>query len=258
MVYIMHPVEVNYEFDRLENDLPYNKKLGTVAVVGSYFAHGACINVEDSFAYKLQKMTGRKVYNFGVHGTGVADVLYQVQNGFFKKNNVNPEYVVLVLEPDMFQIMYKCFMTFFHTMERYKVLKYHTVDNEFVPCDVNFNLSDNMKVTSLMILLNDLRIKYIPFNNKFDYMKKYLTEIKLSLDEEYPAAKFVVVVYPSLKNKTDRWSEIEKEGIKVIDFSKEEYDFLVEEKYLDAQQYVYPNGLAWDYLLPTIIKKSGI
>ena len=90
-------------------------------------------------------------------------------------------------------------------------------------------------------------------DKNFDLIKKYLIESDKKLKEKYPNVKFIVLLYNGNDGfdrwfiETERWNELKKEGIIVIDAAKLINDSLQDIKYIDADGY-HPNKYAMDII----------
>ena len=114
--YKVSPVDINWTLKttpRLENYLPYNPNKKSIVTIGDSYVIGELIPPEDTLSYKLQSLTGRKTYNYGMTAHGIQHVLYKIQNSwFFKQKDLNPEYVVYVFIADHLNRMYKNYYFF--------------------------------------------------------------------------------------------------------------------------------------------------
>jgi len=260
--------------------LPFSDKKPPIVVMGCSFANGFGLPQEETLAYKLQKLTNRKVYNYAQDGQSVQFVTYKIQNSnFFKTIQPDPEYVIYVFIDDHLRRMQKDFLNYDDVIKylRYKEIKdgnnKKTIYAPFPPPE-KVEPIDYLKVTMLYKKLNDLFIYLQSDDRKFDLFKQHVLLANKYLKYRHPDSKFVVVVYNSNAYtktsktamrkpfKTNRWKELEDEGIIVINFNTPEYKFLEMPEYNfyapDVTAGAHPSGKAWDALVPIIIEKLGI
>ncbi len=253
---------------RIESDLPYDKSKGSIVTMGCSFTHGDSIQENETLAYKLQKITNRKTYNRGFSGTGIQHVLLQLQTLDFlndedRKVSPLPEYFIYVFISDHMRRLY---IDYFDLNGNRKYIKYKKdINNKLILNHWDkIEFGDYIKVTFLAKKFNDLIYRLKSNDELFDFFKLHLIESKKIIDKKYNNAKFVVIVYnPELDThsfrpfRTERWNELEAEGIQVIRFDKKEYDFLANEEFI-ASDNVHPGRKAWDVLVPEIIKQLNL
>lgn len=259
--YFIRKFELIPKSKRTEFQLPYNPKLKPIVIDGCSFTYGHAIEVYESFGYKLQQKTKRKVYNYGISSNGIQHVLYRVQHMPLTNDNQEPEYLIYTYINDHLRRFLTDHDFYSWTVKRsiYKVKGNHLVlrTEEVTPFDY-------LKMTHLWQNFAYKRFNMMSFDQKFDIFEIYAREIQSSLQKKYPHTKLVIIVYyPTVDShgviaKTDRWSELEKEGIIVIRFDTPEYKFLETQEYLSAFDNIHPNGKAWDKLVPIIIKKLNL
>ena len=261
--------------DRLEQDLPFDEKAKSIVVMGCSFAYGKDIETEDTLAYKLQKYSKRKVYNYAYPAHGIQYVLYKLQySPFFEQKDLNPEYVIYVFINDHLRRMY---CNYFLLHDNTKYLRYIKTDKNELKIKSNPMIItpwDFFTISPYAREYNHLEYELKSKDEWFDFLKLHLEECQKELHKRYKDAKFVVVVFNSEKNSskcltntcqksglvpfhTTRWKELEDEGFVVIDFDKPEYDFLNDDEY-ETPDEMHPNGKAWDSLVPEIANKLGI
>ncbi|MBR1616861.1 hypothetical protein IJ670_01785 [bacterium] len=260
-------------FDRFEQPLPYIENKKPIAILGCSFAYGTDINQQDTLAYKLQAMTGRKVYNYSTPAQGLQYVLYKIQHSsFFDKSSPSMDYVIYVFMEDHTRRMYKTFRVF---EDKYEYLKYlPDKSNKEFPLKTNvkdkIGLIDYIRETQVIKRIEEMFVWLIPDSKKFDFLKLHLLCANKILKKKHPTTQMVVIVCNSkayLKNhkensflkpfRTSRWHELEKEGIKVINFDTPQYDFLSQPEYnTKSDTYSsHPSGLTWDVVAPVVIKE---
>ncbi len=256
-----------YQSDRIEQKLPFDKSKASIITVGCSFTFGDEIEVDETFAYKLQKYTMRKTYNLGYSATGVQHILYQLQySKFFNTKDMiypPPKYFIYLFISDHMRRMYVNYYTIYETPIKY--LRYQKDKNNKLSINHWDRIEplDYIKITALARIINHFIYGLKSDDELFDFLKLHLVEIKKIIDSKYDNVKFAVIVYNPEVNldyimrptRTERWSELEEEGIQVIRFDKKEYDFLNNEEFKSG---LHPNGKAWDVLVPEIIKQLNL
>ena len=252
--------------ERIEQDLPYNENLPPIVIIGCSFVYGVSIEQNETLAYKLQKLTNRKTYNYGTPGHGIQHVLYKIQYSDFFKKDLNPEYVIYIFISDHMRRMYSDYRVY---TENTKYLRYKKVGKKLILKDNALNIKplDYIKISRFGRKYNDYIFSRQSDDDKFDLLKLHLEYCKKELNKKYKDTKFVIVVYNDVTNSkrvkttpfhSTRWNELEKEGFIVINFEKPEYDFLNDDNYISEIDSVHPNGKAWEKLTPIIAKKLNL
>ena len=137
--------------DRFTLDLPYNENLKSIFIFGCSYAYGWYLSEHETFAYKLQELTKRKVYNFALPAAGIQHMLYQLQySDLFKENNnlllPPPEYYIYFFIPDHLRRMN---VNFFDDYEYEKYTHYKVKNGKLELCDEHVHWIDYIKVTLL-------------------------------------------------------------------------------------------------------------
>ena len=143
--------------------------------------------------------------------------------------------------------MYKDYRLYvdFNQYLRYKLLEKNGKKHLYAPFPPNQKISalDILKATQLARNLNEFSFYLKKDDEKFDFLKIHLIEAKKQLKKDHPNTKFVVIVYNDKRHVLDskqdgylythsdkwkkRWTELEGEGIQVINFDTKEYKFLI-------------------------------
>ena len=255
-----------YLTDRIENNLPYDKNKKSVITAGCSFTEGSGIEEDETVSYKLQKQTGRKVYNRGLPGQGPQSNLYDIQTSdFFNKDKITePEYYIYTFISDHLRRIYIDYWSFasYSVYNPYKIR-----NNKLVPKKLKVSPADYVKTTLLFKRLNLLAFDFESDDKKFDRFKLYIYAIKNELIKRYPKIKVAILVYHPEPDtmvthhikpfRTERWKELEDDGFIVLRFDKPEFDYLKEKEYISEDE-VHPSGKAWDKLVPIIIDKLGL
>lgn len=247
-----------YNTERLENNLPVNKKKRPIIFVGCSFTYGTDIPQKDTLPYKIQQNTGRKTYNRSYPASGIQHTLYNIQHSDFYKNNsdLNPELFIYTYIPDHIRRLY---INYFDMNSRDKYLRYEKQNNELVPIDLQTKLVDYFKVLHLSKTLDYMFIRKKTDDEKFDFFKLHLQKFKEEVEKKYPNSKIAIIIYNDkvdihgeIPFHTNRWNEIEDMGFIVLNFENEKFDYLNNKEYRSGN---HPNGKAWNSLIPIIIEK---
>lgn len=255
-----------YSTDRIENALDYDKNKKSVIFVGCSFTYGQAIYATENISYKIQELTHRKTYNKGNSDWGPQFVLRDIQNSslFNGDEIVEPEYVVYTLTSDHLRRIY---IDYFSRLNDIIYDLYRIENNKLIFNEPKVRFVNYIKMTNAVKNLNFLRYRLLPDDKKFDRLKLYLLTINDEIKKRYPDAKFVVIVYNPEADaashnikpfRTERWGELEKEGIIVIRFDTPEYNFLNGDEYVSQIDYVHPSAKVWEVLAPVISDKLGL
>lgn len=264
--YIPVPELMEIPNDRFETDLPYDNNKNSLLLMGCSFIYGEDIEANENLAYYLQKYTKRKTYNFGYFAKGIQHVLYILQSDNFKNLNyapAPPKYMINVFISDHMRRMY---CNYYDLNWGTKYLRYKKVNDnlELDNSTVEITPMSYFKAFYTAKRFNNLMYRLKSDNEKFNMYKMYVLAIKEELNKMYPDTKLAIIIYnpnADLHNfppfKTDRWKELEDEGIKIIRFDTPEFNYLTEDEYL-ASDKVHPSGKAWETLAPIIIEQLDL
>ena len=236
----------------------------SVIVMGCSFAFGVDLKDFETLPDKIQKFTGRKTLNFAFPAHSIQHVLYKIQKfDEFEYEVKNADYVIYVFISDHLRRMY---LNYFDKYAQAKYLKYRKRKNTFEHDNFSVTLLDYFKTTTIARRSNDFFYTLKSDNEKFELFKQYIKECKKSLYEKNPNCKFVLIVYNSTESSkrmgitpfhTNRWKEIEDEGIIVINFDTSKYDFLNDDEYIASDE-LHPSEKAWDRLVPVIARQLNL
>lgn len=259
--YKIHNLYMPEKTERTDFDLQYDKNLEPIVIDGCSFTYGDSIKIEETFGYKLQKMTKRKVYNYGMSGHGVQHILYRVQNMQLTDNNEEPKYFIYTYINDHLRRMLCEYNGVYHSEKRNIFAVKH---NRIVPKSIKITPMDYLKITSLWQSYRYGMFNAMSYDQKFDIFELYMKELQNSLHKKFPNTKLVIVVYyPTVDSHgeeatTDRWTELEQEGIIVIRFDSQKYSFLEDKEYISNLDNVHPNGKAWNIITPIVVKNLNL
>ncbi len=207
---------------------------------------------EETFGFLLSEYTKRPVYNRAYPSWGIQHMYYQLEKDDIFNQLPEPEYVIYTFISD-------------HARRTQKLVYDPWSDGEYLRYKIKNGKLE--KINAVMLPLwkfypIKLWLAYLEYNirlapkyhdKNFDLIKKYLIESDKKLKEKYPNVKFIVLLYNGNDGfdrwfiETERWNELKKEGIIVIDAAKLINDSLQDIKYIDADGY-HPNKYAMDII----------
>jgi len=237
-----------------------NKKK-PIIIFGCSIAWGARLQENQTFHYKLSKLTYRSVYNRSICGMGIQHMLYQLKREDFYKDIPEPEYIIYVYIGNHISRMYK--YNYICDSYDYNYLKYNNVFGK---------LKEEKRLQNIPYsrLYNDIILRFIAkFQESkfpklaFNFLEKHLLESKKELEKHWKNTKFVILEYESedkslspninvlsLKNI----KKLEKDGFIVIKTSDLTDIPLGKNYYLDEMDH-HPNEAAWDLITPLFVEK---
>lgn len=257
----------NYE-KKVSSTLPRvykGTKARPIVTIGCSFTDGAFLDKNQTFAYKLNKLTNRTTYNRGIGSTGPQWVYRQLSDKNFKKEIPDAEYVIYTFIINHIERMFKSSVNPWHNY-----------------VDLNYRLK-NGKLVERKEFWQHFRSsflvrKYLVTKEHFEYESECKKNLPLFLKimqesvntthKLYPNSKFVLIDVPETyytdedfeKNKMPEpvVSELEKMGIIYIDAED-----LVGHKFRNIDKYHvgdkrHPNELFWDELTPALVKKLNL
>lgn len=255
--------EERMKYRVFKNEKPKNRP---VVTIGCSYTEGAGLEDNQTFAAKLNKLTGRTTYNRGVSGTGPQMVYRQLIDKDFKTDVPDAEYVIY---------------TFIHHH------LYRQFQTMFCPYSSEINLQYTLKNGKLTEKSNPFWFMYWSFLLKtyFEYQTNvhyeqeftknlpmfscFLKNSVEKMHELYPNSKFVLVEFPQSDLCSDNYEEgmyeltpenikmIEDLGIIYINASKLAGHRFCEKKYRLPDN-DHPSEAAWDELTPKIVEKLGL
>ena len=270
--YKVQPVDLNWTLKvtpRIESFLPFDSTKRPIITIGDSYVFGELIAPEDTLAYKLQQITNRKTFNYGMTAQGIQHVLYKIRHSdFFKQKDLNPEYVVYIFIADHLNRMYKNYYWFVGSTKYLRYAKTNSEGGGLVERPLEVVPSDYIKVSYIGKKWTDIIYSLKSDNQKFNLYKLHIKEVNKALHEKYPDSKLVVIVYndDTYQNvmgfdikpfHTNRWDEIEQMCVKVINFDVPEFNFLNQRQYRTIDN-LHPSGLAWDVLVPVVAKELNL
>ena len=221
-----------------------------LAVMGCSYAYGLHLRNEETLSAKLSELTNRTVINLGINGASPREILYIFSNeNIFKqlfKNELDIEYV------------------FYPYISHHRFRLYNqTVTFSSSPCfrKVNNKLEfyeQNKLIRSSQLYKKFMELKYYTIKRKesLDLMFLYLKEINKEMKKRLPNATFVLLLYEDYLNED--WSELEKDGIIVINIEKLANIHTKDPQYTQSETDPHPNAKAWEIITPALVKELNL
>ena len=238
---------------KVENE---NSKEKPILIFGCSFTEGSGLKDNETISYKLGKTITRPIYNRGLSGTGVQHMLFQLKTEEFYKIVPKPEYIIYIFMDGHTQRIFTPVALSFNNC--YTAF-YKKEKNEFKLKKRNF-LSDKIIIQHYIsnqlawYFLNRFKIyKDFSENLLIDYIQESRKEAEKHWGKDL---KFVVMFYRDpIRQETIK--ELDDLGYIII--TKEDFKINVwDKKFQISETDDHPNGLAWDYIVPEIVKKLNL
>ena len=254
----IEPFNPDKEF-YFEEDKTFDGKnnKGAISVVGCSCTYGLGLEREETFAARLNQITGRKVYSRAIWGKNIPYVYYQILHNLIPKDT---EYIIYFYLPHHINNILADgvpFDSYYEQLLRYKETK-------------NGELEQNKPLFflrhSYIVKLLDLKKEERDINTEIQtqhiltlMFKNCVQELKKS----YPNTKFVIVKIQVFEDDNhffnpDLENLLLDSGVIILDAEKltgEKY-YLPHNKLADEE--VHPNADVWVKLTPAIVKELNL
>lgn len=236
-----------------------------IITIGCSYTEGAFLAENQTFAYKLNKLTNRTTFNRGIGSTGPQMVYRQLSDKNFKNEIPDAEYVIYTFIRDHLKRMFLSTLTPWHN---YVGLNYRLKNGNLVERKEFWQLFHSSFLVRKYLVTKEYLEYKEECEQNFPLFLKTVQESVNAMHNLYPNSKFVLVDVPETyytdeefeKNKLPKSvvSELEKMGVIYIDAED-----LVGHKFRDADKYhvddkQHPNELFWDELTPALVKKLNL
>lgn len=227
-----------------------NSKKNEIVLLGCSFTYGTKLQENETFSYKLSKHTKRTVFNRGIPGSCINQMLYMIQAGL-SSNIKNPEYFIYTfLDCHLLRLYMPA--SFFHN-----VLMYYKNDNGELKSKTDSEIwywhSYLLRAIYEQLIYNGYFHKN---KEQRQMMLQHLITTNNEIKKKYPASKFVVFTYSGDEEIKSIEQELKNEGILVI--------YLSELSNIDFTKIPYvlydghPSEKAWDVIVPFLSKKLSL
>ncbi len=271
--------EVGYTLNQLK-DFPENQDffrsniansdlntLPPIIIFGCSFAFGTFLNDNQTFTYKLTKLTKRNTYNKALEACGIQHMFYFLSNEkFYNDFSSNPpEYVIYVYIPSHLQRLNSNIFPESLSLNG-KLLLYKLKDNDLKMEKNTSILFKSFLIKKIFYLIDEKNNQATLENNykKFILANELFKQSKKKLEEHYPNIKFVILKY-NVENECDlkyempfMWDVLKKEGFIIInseDLIGRKFKDFSEDSTYDGY---HPSEKAWDLLIPQLVKKLNL
>ncbi len=234
--------------------LEYNAR--PIIITGCSYAYGQGLEREQTFGYKLSKLTKRPVYNYSLYGKGLQNTLYMLQNDMFDKSIKDPEYVIYVFMSDQIRRLYTTVcLNDYSGYPVYKVKKDGSVElkSKYYPVYMQFYTYYLLKNIYFMYFDQDNLKKHSRLINA------YFLAIHKEIKKKYPNAKFVILMYNDIGNHFGlRMKPLKEDGIDIIFTSQLTRINLCGQGFHLAEDDYHPSEEAWDIVTPALAKRLNL
>ncbi len=264
------PRKIRYEdYKESISDKTYKSKVPQkrpILTIGCSYTYGSGLEDNQTFAYKLNKYTGRTTYNRGILGAGPQLVYRQLTDKNFKNDVPDAEYVIY---------------TFIHHHLYRQLL--------ILTCPFNSDICMQYKIkgdnlveyysTLGSLSFSFLMKTYLEYKNQQDYNKEVKNGLPLftkimeksvqQTKKMYPNSKFVFVEFPDAsfcwgdenineqKLTSDQVEQLKSFGIIYVNSMDLVGHNFCERKYRLADG-DHPSEQAWDELVPKLVQKLNL
>lgn len=246
-------------FMRKPEGLEYKKP--PIILFGCSFVFGYGLSNNDTFSHKLSLFSKRPVYNRAMPGWGLQHMLYQLKREDFYNEVKPPEYVIYTFIPDHINRLYRYQ---YPPPNNYILLRYKITEKGFEEIQPFFRPLWSLYTVNYVQswIENDILTAKSNTKNNYDFFCLMMEECKKLIMLHYPKAKIVILMYkeyPYMENDYAYLREkLTQDGFTVINTSELlKNDSLYGDKYKAPDQ-CHPSGLAWDLIVPALIKKLNL
>lgn len=235
--------------------LNYTKK--PTMLLGCSFIYGLYLEGEHTPHYKLSELTKRPVFNYALPGKGLQHALYVIQNKIYDKRMEPPEYVIYVMIYDHIRRMYTQVMFNDNTGQPvYRITRDGEVKlvHDYFPFYKKF---------FTYYFINNIYYFKVSYKDNPTHHKNalaYFKAMKKEINNQYPNAKFIILLYDDYFRFGLYIPEFEKEGFNVIQTKELTGVNFFDPKYqVDADHGdLHPTEEVWDIILPELVKKLNL
>ncbi len=253
-----------------QNCTPPPRQKNSIIVFGCSFAEGAFLEDNETFEYKLSKLTNRTVYNRGFSGFGLGQMVWQTKQPEFYEDIKEPvDYVIYIYIFDHLRRIYE------HKYGHINVyLGYEEKNGQLVeknPPMLQLNRFHIIKKLYTEYLFKKYYLSQKNKDKNFDLIKLHFEEARKELQKRYPNVKFIILKHPCDTERTPfevgyyiidsyttpRWKELEDEGFIVKDLKT-----YIPNINFESQEYTFPDGhpnqKAWDAVAEKLVKDLNL
>lgn len=250
--------DINYDYKYFnKNEIrniakPLKDDKKGILLLGCSFTYGDGLKEEEVFSTVLSKGTNRTVYNLGINAGSPVEALYFLKNSNIRKEIVN-------IEKDIEYVFY----TYIPGQEGRILTKNRCP--KFKPIKNNTQL-----VISNIDLLNRSYLFDYFFDNSIveklleKKLKKitnlYFKEIRKETYKNFPDSKFIILIYDheGIDNKSNNQELGFYENTDKVIILNDIVDIDLTSNEYKINDNFHPNGKAWEYIIPALIKETNL
>lgn len=248
----------NYILDKnnfYRKTINQNSPKKPILLFGCSFTYGHKIPEDKIFSEVLGKYTKRPVYNRAMHGFGVQQMLFQLENKEFYNIIPQPEYIIYTYIGDHIRRMYLPSVIF---VREYYDIKYKNKNGILIRCQNNKFNKKTILINAIEDFLYEKELYHSNLKEKEILLKNHLLAAKKYVDINWPGTKFVIFAYLDTKELDDISGELKNAGFIIVNrkdiapFDDFDTGFCL------SNTDVHPNEHAWEYIVPRLTEVLGI
>ena len=215
----------------------------SVLLLGCSFTYGENLEDNETFSYILSQYTGRNVYNLGLIGGSLREMLYILKNDSILYTLVPKDekfdYVIYTYIYDHVQRL------FFNIRTHSPVFKENNHSLEYVDYNYIFQSSSLINYVREFLIYNNHY--FMSEMSKLQYL--YIIDLNREIKKKFNSSRLIIINYWDNNDLQIDWDRLRKEGIIVIDIEKY-FDDLHSEEYSFPD--THPKPQAWEKIVPVI------
>ncbi len=221
-----------------------------IVLLGCSFTFGVGLEENETFSKKLSDYTNRSVFNRGIPGCGINHMLYMVKEGLSSKIKNPEQFIYTFIDAHIYRLYMPA--SYFHNiLIYYKEKNGHLVEkNDF---DIWYWHSYTLRTIYEGLMYAE---RIYSQEQEIEFMLLHLLEINKEIKENFPNSKFTVFAYNGKEKIKIIEKDLRENGIEIIYLS----DLI--DKDFEKKPYVleddHPSALAWDTIIPELVKKLSL
>ncbi len=240
-----------------------NSKKRPIVTIGCSYTEGVGLKDNQTFAYKLNQITGRTTYNRGVGGSGPQLVYRQLSDENFKNEIPDAEYVIYTFLYGHIDRQFNSLLTYFSSdIELNYILK----DGILIEKERPFWFMYWSFLVKTYLEYQTQILSLYEYKNGFPLFYATMAASVEEMHKKYPNSKFVFIEFP----EPSFWSNNSPESIRVLTNAEikklQELGIIYikasdllghncsESKYRVTDK-DHPSELVWDEFVPKLVKK---
>ncbi len=222
---------------------------------GCSFAYGSGLANKDIGSYKLSELSKRPVYNRAFASGSINHMLYQLKDkAFYKEVSNDPEYIIYVWV-DVQNIRNK-YLNFIGSNRQN--LEYEISNGTFRQVELN-NFYKYIYFPYSLRVMSFYGVDSSDENEQYEYFEQAYLECMKEARKHFPNVKFVVLEYRESGDRYNypipKFEKLKKQGVTLIDTKELVGVDMSGTKFAIAKWDNHPSSLAWDLIIPKLVKK---